>query len=154
MNNETQYKRNFSLEEAYIFLRDNNLQREADEIRLSKDHFMKYTTTLKRAKIVKILKNNGLLDQFVDKYYPSGKTKRGQTRIQFWLGLYERFTGGEEPEEEGETESSDERQFAYEKDLQDYLAKTLIKLNPVLNSIKGLMVHRDLSFQLAMQVDE
>ena len=137
MNNETQYKRNFSLEEAYAFLRDNNLKSTADEIQVSRDSFKSYTSTLKRAKIVKNLKDNGLLDQFVDKYYPSGKTKRGQTRIQFWLGLYERFTGGEELEEEEETESSDERQFAYEKDLQDYLAKNLNKIELGLKLYQG-----------------
>jgi hypothetical protein len=130
MNNESEYKRNFSVEEAYVFLRENNLKSIADEIQISQDHFKSYTTTLKRAKIVKTLTDNGLLAQFVDKYYPSGKTKKGQTRIQFWLKLYDRSAGGEEPEEEEETESSDEKQFAYEKDLQSYLANHLNKIEP------------------------
>lgn len=130
MDNEFEYKRNFSVEEAYVFLQENNLKNIADEIQFSRDSYGSYTTTLKRAKIIKILNDNNLLAQFLDKIYLSGKTKKGQTRIQFWLHLYERFTAGEEVEEEEETESSDERQFAYEKDLQNYLANNLSKIEP------------------------
>ncbi len=135
MVDEFQYKRNFSVEEAYVFLRDNNLKNIADEVQFSKDSYLSYTTTLKRAKIIKALKDNNLLIQFLEKIYPSGKTKKGQTRIQFWLKLFDRASQDEESEDE-EIENNEEKQFAYERDLQSYLANNLTKIESGLKLYK------------------
>jgi hypothetical protein len=135
MTEEIQFNRNFDFDTAYQFLRDKKLGSVAEEIRISRDKFMEYTTTLKRAKIVKVLNGNALLDEFVNNHWPSGKTKRGQTRIKFWLNLYDRFKGGESEEDEDiqeaeEAESIEEKQFAAERDLHNYLVNNLTKIEP------------------------
>lgn len=130
INQADEYERNFSIGDAYTFLAEHKLENMAEEIRNSKDRFMSYGTTLKRAKVIKALTDNNLLDEFVNKIWPSGKTNKGKTRIQFWQGLYDRFINGGEDTgaDDDETESGDEKQFAYEKDLQNYLANNLNKI--------------------------
>ena len=99
MTNENEYNSNFSLDNAYEFLRSKNLDSVAKEIQISKDQFKSYTSTLRRAKVTRVLNNKGLLNEFIEKYWPSGKTKRGQARTQFWLNLYDRFESNEGQDE-------------------------------------------------------
>jgi hypothetical protein len=136
MTNETQYSRNFSLNTAYDFLRSKNLDSVAEEIQVSRDQFKSYTSTLRRAKVTRVLNNKSLLNEFIENYWQSGKTKRGQARIQFWLNLYDRFKSSEGQDEEGNVEGEDtedadnysEKQFAYERDLHNYLVNNLVKI--------------------------
>lgn len=139
MNNVSEYQRNFSLLVAYEFLRVKGLTSEADSIQFSRDRFGSYSSTLKRAKIVRVLDDSGLLDQFIDSHWPSGKTTKGQTRLRFWHGLYDRFMGTakEVEEEEEEAETLEESQFAYESDLRDYLANNLHLIEPGLKLYEG-----------------
>jgi len=141
MKNESEYKRNFSLVVAYEFLREKGLTSEADSIQFSRDRFRSYSSTLKRAKIVRVLDDNGLLEKFIDSHWPSGKTTKGETRLRFWRALYDRFMGiakePEEEEEEEEVETLEESQFAYENDLRNYLAKNLHLIEPGLKLYKG-----------------
>jgi hypothetical protein len=99
MTNENEDSRNFSLDDAYEFLRSKNLDSIAEEIKNSRDQFKSYTSTLRRAKVTSVLNNKGLLNEFIEKYWPSGKTKRGQARTQFWLNLYDRFKSSEGQDE-------------------------------------------------------
>ena len=130
MKQETQYSR-LSLLESYQFLEDCGLKEEADEIKNSPDRFMSYTSTLRRAKIIHLLEEKNLMDQFVEEAWPSGKTKKGLSRIRFMENLYQRFLDNKEGVLHGEDESSgedisiEESQFAYETDLRDYLATNL-----------------------------
>jgi Endonuclease NucS len=145
MTSETEYHRNFSLEKAYEFLRSKNLESVAEEIQVSRDQFMSYSSTLRRAKVIRVLNNKGLLDEFVEKYWPSGKTKSGQTRIQFWLRLYDRFKSSEGQDEDENVENEDtedadstsEKQFAYERDLHNYLVNNLVKIERGLRLYQG-----------------
>ena len=139
MINGSEYHRNFSLAVAYEFLRGMGLTSEADSIQFSRDRFGSYSSTLKRAKIVRVLDDSGLLDQFIDSHWPSGKTTKGQTRLRFWHGLYDRFMGTakEVEEEEEEAETLEESQFAYESDLRDYLANNLHLIEPGLKLYEG-----------------
>lgn len=138
MEDTPEYKRNFSLVAAYDFLRQKGLTSEADSIQYSRDKFKSYSATLKRAKITKVLSDSGLLDEFIDSQWPSGKTTKGQTRLRFWRKLYERFTGAEiETEEEEEVETLEESQFAYESDLRNYLANNLHLIEQGLKLYEG-----------------
>ena len=74
MNEKIQYS-GLSLLKAYQFLGNNGLKDEADEIRNSKDKFKSYIGTLRCAKIIGLLKENNLLDRFVEEEWPAGKTK-------------------------------------------------------------------------------
>jgi hypothetical protein len=140
---QIQYNRNFDLDAAYELLRKNNLDSVAQEISISKDHFGSYQTTLKRAKIVKVLSDNALLNKFVDSHWPSGKTPKGQTRIAFWLDLYDRFKNSanedinDETQETEDIEGLEEKQFAAERDLHNYLANNLTKIEAGLKLYVG-----------------
>jgi len=103
-SNGNEYSSNFSLDDAYEFLRSKNLDSVAKEIQISRDQFKSYTSTLRRAKVTRVLNNKGLLNEFIEKYWPSGKTKKGQARTQFWLDLYDRFKSSEGQDEQENTE--------------------------------------------------
>lgn len=115
------------LRRAYIFLESNGLQTEAETIRSSKAHLGSYTTTLKRAMIIALLRRRNLLKKFVDENWPFGTTEKGRRLIERYARIYDRFeesegsANGEEPEDAGLEETS----FAYEQDLRDYLAENL-----------------------------
>ena len=130
MNHNMEYKRNFSLPAAYQFLQDNRLGDQAIEIKTSSDKFKSYTSTLRRAKIIVLVKHNNLFDRFADEVWPSGKTKKGISRTRFFENLCQRFLDDQEgitqDDDESEEESAvAETQFAYEDDLRNYLANNL-----------------------------
>ncbi len=130
MNQEIQYNRNFSLFTAYQFLEDHGLEKETDDIKNSPDKFKSYTSTLRRAKVVVLIKSKNLIDQFLEEVWPSGKTKKGLSRTRFFENLYQRFIDSKEGITQDDEENEDdipieESQFAYETDLRDYLASNL-----------------------------
>ena len=55
MSDSAEYKRSFSLFQAYDFLKEKGLEKERDEIGNSSDHFKTYTSTLRRAKIIALV---------------------------------------------------------------------------------------------------
>ena len=137
------FEYNFDLDKAYQFLNNNkNLGSVAAEIRLSRDKSGSYTTTLKRGKIIKVLSENGLLNEFINSVWPSGNIpRRGRTRIDFWLRVYSDFETAsqlasneigddEDVQVTEELESVEEKQFAAERDLHNYLMNNLTKIEP------------------------
>lgn len=135
------YKKNFSLFEAYDFLDQNGLEKEASEINISSDKFKSYSSTLRRAKIIVLVRDNQLLDQFCSGVWPSGLTDKGKTRIKFFENLIVRFRNDQEgttSEDEEEDEiAREESEFAYEKDLQKYLVRNLSVIE------KGLKLYQE-----------
>ena len=130
MDQNIEYNRNLSLPATYQFLKDNGLRDKAIEIRTSSDKLKSYTSTLRRAKIIVLVKEKNLLDRFVDEVWPSGKTKKGVSRTRFFENLYQRFLDDQEgttpDDDENEEENSvEETQFAHEDDLRNYLANNL-----------------------------
>jgi len=87
MEQEMQYNRNFSLFAAYQFLEDNGLKEEAEDIKSSPDKFKSYTSTLRRAKVIVLVKSKNLIDKFLEEVWPSGKTKKGLSRTRFFENL-------------------------------------------------------------------
>ena len=96
MDESTEFKRSFSLFQSYDFLKENGLEKESDEIKNSSDHFQSYTSTLRRAKIIALVKNKKLLDDFLKKVWPSGLTDKGTGRLKFYENLIVRFNGDQE----------------------------------------------------------
>ena len=86
--NSMEYNRNFSLIDAYNFLSQNGLVQESDEIKNSSDKFKSYTSTLRRAKIIVLVKDKKLLDAFCNSVWPSGLTDKGKSRIRFFENLW------------------------------------------------------------------
>jgi hypothetical protein len=134
-----EYKRNFSLYDAYAFLSQNGLGQESDEIKNSSDKFKSYTSTLRRAKVIVLVRDKKLLDAFCTSVWPSGLTDKGKSRIRFFENLVDRFNGDQEgtlteDEDEGEI-ATEENEFAYENDLRNYLVRNLSVIE------KGLKIY-------------
>jgi len=103
------------------------LENESEEIRNSPTAFKSYTSTLRRAKIIVLVKQHGLFQKFCEEVWPSGLTKKGESRARFFENLAKRSLSDEEgitTEEEDELIEED-NEFAYENDLQNYLIKNL-----------------------------
>jgi hypothetical protein len=124
-----EYKKNFSLFDAYDFLSVNGLEQESEEIKNSTDKFKSYSSTLRRAKIIALVQDKKLLDDFCKIVWTSGLTDKGKSRIKFFENLVIRFNNDQEgiiSEDEEEDEiAREESEFAYEKDLQKYLVRNL-----------------------------
>ena len=134
-----EYSRNFSLYDAYDFLSQNGLVQESDEIKNSSDKFKSYTSTLRRAKVIVLVRDKKLLDAFCTSVWPSGLTDKGKSRIRFFENLVDRFNGDQEgtlseDEDEGEI-VTEENEFAYENDLRNYLVRNLSVIE------KGLKIY-------------
>ena len=123
-----EYKKNFSLFDAYDYLNSNGLEKECEEIKNSSDKYRSYSSTLRRAKIILLVRDKKLLDDFCKTVWISGITDKGKSRIKFFENLVIRFNSeldGTLSEEEEEEITSEESEFAYEKDLQKYLVRNL-----------------------------
>lgn len=114
---------------AYSFLTSNGLAKEANEIRSSQERLGSYTTTLKRAKIMALLKSSNLLSQFIEKNWPFGSSAGGKKKIAMYDNLYVKYkkaAGTSDPTESSEIEDEDGNgKFALEEQLRDYLAENL-----------------------------
>jgi hypothetical protein len=123
------YKKNFSLFDAYKFLAANGLEQQSNEIKNSSDKFKSYSSTLRRAKIIALVRNNNLLEDFCKTVWSSGLTDKGKSRVKFFENLVIRFNNDQEgtvsEDEEADEIAREESEFAYEKDLQKYLVKNL-----------------------------
>jgi len=134
-----EYNRNFSLYDAYEFLSQNGLIQESEEIKNSPDKFKSYTSTLRRAKVIVLVRDKKLLDKFCNSVWQSGLTDKGKSRIRFFENLVDRFNSDREgttseDEEEGEI-VTEENEFAYETDLRNYLERNLSAIE------KGLKIY-------------
>ena len=134
-----EYKKSFSLYDAYDFLNANGLGQESNEIKSSPDKFKSYSSTLRRAKIIVLVRDKKLIDKFLTTVWPSGQTDKGKSRMKFFETLVIRFKGDQEgtiPEDEEEDEIvSEENEFAYENDLRNYLVRNLSVIE------KGLKIY-------------
>jgi RecB family endonuclease NucS len=83
---------------------------------------------LRRAKIITLIRDKNLLDNFCNSVWPSGLTDKGKNRIKFFENLVVRFNSDQEgtiTEEEEDEIITEENEFAYENDLRNYLVKNL-----------------------------
>lgn len=122
---------------AWEFLRGQGLGEEADEIRNSKDKIGSYDSTLKRAKVTELLKEKMILDEFIEKHWPLGKTNEGKKLIRRYESIYSRWASETEDQEETEEEDIEATSFAIEQHLRDYLERNLSRIEP------GLKLFRD-----------
>lgn len=124
-----EYSRNFSLPNAYIFLKNHGLTEEGESIKNSTDKFKTYQSTLRRAKIIKLVLEKKLLDEFCNTVWNSGLTDKGKSRLKFFENLAIRFyndqDGVADEYEDDNVISKEENEFAQEQDLRKYLVKNL-----------------------------
>ena len=98
------YEKNFPFPLAYDFLKDHGLEEAAREIESSRDHYMSYGTSLKRAKILVLVREMSMYDQFVQEVWQSGRTDKGIRRSKFLEGLYEKWAAESTDEDDDYTE--------------------------------------------------
>jgi hypothetical protein len=123
---------------AYAFLGTNGLAAEVDAIRKSPDRLGSYTTSLRRAKIVALLRQKNLLDKFIKTSWQFALMPAGKKRLDRYDRIYAKFkkSGDAEvdsPDASTEEESEASTKFALEEQLRDYLAENLGKLEPGLS---------------------
>ena len=121
---------------VYEFLSQKGFENEVNEIRQSKDSYKSYTSTLRRGKVLELLEKNNLLEEFIDKYWPFGKTEKGKKKTLRYKRIYNLFLNSDRTEEEDEEERIEGTSFAYEEDLRDYLSSNLSVIEPGLKLFK------------------
>jgi hypothetical protein len=126
------------LRSAYAFLEASGLAAEATEIRKSPERLGSYTTTLRRAKIVGLLRRKGLLDKFIAANWQAGLTPEGKKKLKWYDQIYSRYeTSGAAAVPSTNVATEDETEagtkFALEEQLRDYLAENLTILEPGLS---------------------
>jgi hypothetical protein len=125
---EDSSKATLSLRAAYSFGIEHGLAKEIAEIRdMIIEWDLSYTSSLRRGYVIELFEKQGIFDEFKTSYWAYGNTPGGERRRRRFLKLksrYEDFLSGREsiPEEE-EEEQDEDRQFAAESDLRDFLAK-------------------------------
>lgn len=124
-NDKSEEFQGLPLRYAYDFLSEKGYEKESNEIKLSKDKYKSYSSSLKRGKIIDLLEKKDLINEFIDLYWHFGKTNIGKKKIQRYKSLYNSFLNTDKSEEEEEDENIEETSFAYEADLRDYLASNL-----------------------------
>ncbi len=121
---------------AYEFLAEKGLDKEATEIKQSKDKYKSYTSTLRRGKVLDLLEKNHLLNDFISRFWSFGKTDKGKQKIQRYKRILDSFLNSDRTEEEEEEENIEETSFAYEEDLRDYFSTNLTVIEPGLTLFK------------------
>lgn len=135
---ETEFE-SLPLRLAWGFLETNGLATEATEIRKSPERLGSYTTSLKRAKILGLLRRKGLLDRFMDLHWRFALTPEGKKKLSWYDQIYSRYekagaaavpstNAATKDHTEDQTEAGTE--FALEEQLRDYLAENLGILEP------------------------
>ena len=72
----------FPLLKAYPFAREHGLDTQIEEIRnLRIKWHLSYTSSVRRGRLIALLRERGLLDQFIERSWPLGKTIVGRGEI-------------------------------------------------------------------------
>ena len=126
----------FPLKPAYTFLNEKGFEKEVNKIIESKDKFGSYNSSLRRGKIIKLLKSKNLLNEFIENYWNEGDTDQGKKEIKFRENIASRFfesRGSSEEENNGEDEGANDgfsKIFTYEQDLKKALVSQAEELFP------------------------
>ena len=121
---------NLPLRFAWPFLEGNGCATEVAEIRTSPERLGSYTSSLRRAKIVALLRRKNLLDRFIETNWRFGSTPAGKAKLKWYDHIYSKYeTSGAAPVPSTNATTEDETEagtkFALEEQLRDYLAENL-----------------------------
>ena len=127
---------NLPLRLAWPFLEANGLATEAAEITTSPERLGSYTTTLRHAKLVALLRRKDILDRFIETNWQFALTPEGKKKLNHYDQVYSKYEAsglggthnGDAITTEDETEAR--TKFALEEQLRDYLAENLCILKP------------------------
>lgn len=135
-------KKKISLRDAYEFAEQKGFSEEVKEIKKMDVRWNKnYTSTVRRGFIVRLFQNKKILNEFIDTYWPDGKSSFGESHIRFVLRLadeFENYAADNIPEEEFLSSAEGRSfEFALESHLRDFLAKDLEHIEPGLKLYKS-----------------
>lgn len=127
------------LRQAYDFMTEHGLEEIEDIRSLPKKEGFHYMTGARRGLFINVLNKKGLLQQFISEHWPGGNTSAGQRMIQTHLRRYDDYLELDREDIDGEDEGIDPQgsSFAYEADLQRFLAKNLQLVEPGLRLYEG-----------------
>jgi len=126
----TEKIKSIPLREAYAFANGKGLSEEVADIRSMEIEWDRsYTSSVRKGLIIRLLKDNNLLDEFIENYWPTGTTLIGEKRIRKVLNIsaeYEGYISGDTIDEDEQfTRDETSFEFALESHLRDFLAKDL-----------------------------
>ena len=112
---------------AYEFAESKGLETEVEQIRtLPLKPGAKYMTGVRRGYMADLLEQHQVLEEFFREHWPEGLTQAGERILAKHLRRREDYDDLDEEEEgNGGTLDNEESAFAYEADLQNFLAKNL-----------------------------
>ena len=120
---------------AYKFLVSKGFEPVVKDIRRCKEQIQGYSLpAVKKAKIIKFLKDNRLFEEFVNVHWKCALGEDGRKKIKYYKGIIEQYLF--EAEIDKSFEPADETKFAFEEDLKKYLLKNLSLIED------GLKVYR------------
>ena len=131
--------RGFPIRPAYEFASANGLAAEAARIRAIPSIPGFRCTGVRRAHMIELLTDKGLLHKFLEEHWLEGHSDAGQAKMGLYVRrriMYESLVSelAEEDDEDDSPESDAEDNtssvFAYERDLQNFLARNLRLLEP------------------------
>jgi hypothetical protein len=132
------------LNDAYPFGVEHGLQEEVARIRdMEIEWDRSYTSTVRRGYLVDLFQRNGVFDAFKQRYWPEGNTPSGQTMALRYLRVksdYEDFLAGNRDavvEADEIAQEQEDREFAAERDLRDFLTQNLDRIEPGLRLYEG-----------------
>ena len=118
----------FPIRPAYKFALEKGLEREVAEVKaIPNIEGFKYTTGVRRAHMIELLEEHGILDEFIKEFWPDGNRSKGKARIKLYQKrrlMYEEISESDEEDDDSD-DGKDDSVFAYERDLQNFLAKNL-----------------------------
>jgi hypothetical protein len=120
---------------AYQFFTDEVFGESANAIGTPKDRYK--SSTLHRTKLVSLLESKKLLNEYMETYWPSGWTEKGQSQPDGVRRIFDASSSSTRIEEEEAQEDTEGASFAYEEDLKNYLADNLTIIEPGLTLYKN-----------------
>jgi hypothetical protein len=121
------------LKRAWPFLGANGLGDEAVQIRTEIAGLHNETSRVRRGRVIRLLRQRGLLDKFIDEEWPTGTTEQSKRLMDQHEQVYQRYLDGDlgsgDDDAEDEEDPTDTG-FAQEEDLRDYLVTNLHLIEP------------------------
>jgi hypothetical protein len=116
------------LKSAYPFLVSKGFESEVNEIRSNRQSLKPYgISTIRRVRVVALMRSHNLLDQFIEANWPLGKTAEGKKRLERYDRSFQKYESHSSVTEASSIEDESEvgTEFALEEHLRDYLVQNL-----------------------------
>jgi len=117
--------------EAYRFASEKGQESQATEIKeMEIEWDRSYNSSVRRGRLIRLFESNGLLPEFIERYWPYGATSLGESERRRCLRIsddYDNFLSGNPRETVAGDPVTDIEsfEFALEAHLRDFLAKNL-----------------------------